>query len=46
MNNWLQSFVEREMLGGVMLAGDTASAVQPPSGSSRPEPGDLGKEGR
>jgi len=33
------------MLGG-MHAGITASAFSRLSGSGRPEPGDLGKEGR
>jgi hypothetical protein len=43
----LQFFVDYEMLGGVMRAGITAIAFSRLSGSSgRPEPGDLGKEGR
>jgi hypothetical protein len=42
----LHFFVDYEMLGGVMRAGMTADAFSRRSGSSRPEPGDLGKEGR
>jgi hypothetical protein len=42
----LQFFVEYEMLRGVKRAGITAIALSSRSVSGRPEPGDLGKEGR